>query len=182
MSGKGRHRVLAVTSPDPLLSFVASIGLATSAGTALVIDLERPPRSGARTLADIVAEGPRLEELSPGRGGVALMGGGPVEVEVASEAVERLAQRWPAVVVRDPEPRWHGPTVPVVALYPGWLAPTGPEVAVWQPLGIGSGPPGPGPVLPPLSRNLIHHILRGRLPGRSRWLRAWDQVWEMPWA
>jgi hypothetical protein len=182
MSGKGRHQVLAVTSSDPLLSLVGSIGLAAAAGTALVIDLERLSRGGTRTLADLVAEGPRLEELSPGRRGIALLGGGPLDIEAAVGAVERLARRWPAVVVKVLKPGWPGPTVPVVPLYPGWLAPTDREVAVWQPLGAGSVPPGPGPVLPVLSRNLIHHILRGRLPGRSRWLRAWDQVWEMPWA
>jgi len=182
MSGKGRHRILAVASPDPLLSLVASIGLAVATGTALVVDLDCSSSKAGRTLADIVAEGPRLEELSPGRRGVALLGGGPVATEVAAETVERLAARWPAVVVRAGNTAWPGPTVPVIPLYPGWLAPTGTEVAVWQPLGTGSVPPGPGPVLPSLRRPLIHHLLHGRLPGHSRWIRAWGQVWEMPWA
>jgi hypothetical protein len=182
MSGKGRHRVLAVASPDPLLSLVASIGLAGAIGTALVVDLGRSNPKDGRTLADIVAEGPRLEELSPGRRGVALLGVGPVATEVAAETLERLAARWPAVVVRVANTPWPGPTVPVIPLYPGWLAPTGPEVAVWQPLGTGSAPPGPGPVLPGLRRSLVHHLLHGRLPDRHRWIRAWSQVWEMPWA
>jgi hypothetical protein len=171
-----------VTSPDPLLSLVGSIGLASATGTALVIDLGRSSQDGVRTLADLVAEGPRLEELSPGRRGIALLAGGPIDIEAAVTVVESLAESWPAVVVRSPGAGWPGPIVPVVPLYPGWLAPTVSEVAVWQPLGAGSAPPGPGPILPPLPRNLIHHILLGRIPGHSRWLRAWYEIWEMPWA
>ena len=182
MSGKGRHRVLAVASPDPVLGLVSSIGLAASAGTALVVDLAAPPGGPGRSLADVATEGPRRAELSPGRRGVALIGGGGVGVDTAAEVIDGLSLHWPAVVVRVREGSWAGPTVPVVPLYPGWLAPTRPEVAVWQPLGVVARPPGAGPVLPPLGGWLVKTLLRGQLPRRSRWMRAWDQVWGMPWA
>ena len=183
MVGRGSARVLAVTSTDPVLSLLAPIGLAASAGTALVVDMAGglciPP---GRTLADIADEGHRLDELSPGRAGVAFVTSGLITVTEAVELVDRLATRWPAVVVRVGDEPWPGPTVPVRALYPGWLAPTTETAAVWQPMAISSGPPGPGPVLPRLSRSVCQRILAGGLPSKSRWVRAWRQVWGLPWA
>lgn len=172
-----------MASADPVLSLVGPLGLAASAGTALVIDLLGGLRlASGRTLADIVEEGPRLDELSPGRSGVALIGGGPLPDQDAQAAVEQLATRWPAVVVRVADAGWPGPTVPVRPLYPGWLAPSGEGAAVWQPVGPGSDPPGPGPVLPRLGRATAYRLLSGRLPSRSRWISAWAPVWGLPWA
>ncbi|MFQ5523594.1 MAG: hypothetical protein ACE5F5_08450 [Acidimicrobiia bacterium] len=146
------------------------------------MDLEAAPGGPVRSLADIAAEGPRRGELSPGRPGVALIGGGAIDVEAAVGVVDGLAAHWPAIVVRVGASPWPGPTVPVVPLYPGWLAPTGPEVAVWQPLEVGVRPPGAGPMLPLLGGRLVRALLQRRLPRRSRWVRAWGPVWGMPWA
>ncbi len=183
MVGKGRLGVLAVHSADPVLSLVAPLGLAASVGTCLVVDVESELRlRHPRSLSDIAAEGPRLEELSPGHRGVAVLGGGGVEIEEAVPLIERLGSRWPGIVVRVQSWDWPGPTVPVRVLYPGWLAPTMAGSAVWQPVVGGSAPVGPGPVLPRLSQRLTRLLLTGRLPRRSRWVSAWRPVWELPWA
>lgn len=175
--------MLAVASPDPVMSLLGPIGLAASAGTALVVDMGsglRTPRR--RTLADLVADGPRLEELAPGRRGVAFVSAGGLAPGPAAELVGRLSRHWPAVVIRVGVSGWEGPTVPILPLYPGWLAPDHAGAAVWQTVPGGGRPPGPGPVLPPLGRAMTVRMLAGGLPRRDRWVRAWLQVWEMPWA
>lgn len=183
MDGKGRSRVLAVRSPDPVLSVVAPLGLAATLTTCLVVDLIDDLRlSTTRTLSDIAADGPRLEELSPGRPGVALIAAGPIGVEDAEGVIAQLALRWPAVVVRVGTGSWPGPTVPVVPIFPGLLAQTRAETAVWQPVGAYHDPPGPGPLLPRLRSGLARRLLAGQMPGRTRWVRAWRPVWELPWA
>ncbi len=183
MGGIGRLGILAVCSPDPVLSVAAPLGLAASAGTALVVDLAGGLRlTYARTLADLADEGPKRDELSPGREGVAILAAGPIEAAEATAIIEQLAVRWPAVVVRVSADEWPGPTVPVEPLYPGWLAPDDHDAAVWQPIANGASPPGPGPVLPRLRRRTTQQFLAGQLPMRSRWVRAWEQVWGMPWA
>jgi hypothetical protein len=183
MIGKGRHPILGVWSPDPVLSTVAPIGLAASVGTALVVDLVSIPAGGARTLADIVAEGPKLSELSPVRTGIALLAGGRVAPEPAFELLDQLARNWPALVVRLPGATREVAGVPVMPLYPGKLAPVAlPSPGVWQPVGGGSEPPGPGPVMPPLRAGTIRRLLSGQLPRRNRWVSAWRPIWEMPWA
>lgn len=183
MDGKGRSRVLAVRSPDPVLSVVAPLGLAATVESCLVIDMIDDLRlPNARSLLDIAADGPRLEELSPGRSGVALIPSGPIGAEDAERVIAQLARRWPAVVVRVGPGTWPGPTVPVLPLFPGLLSQTRAETAVWQPTGAGYDPPGPGPLLPRLGSGLARRLLAGRMPGRSRWVRAWRHVWELPWA
>lgn len=181
MVGKGRHLVLGIWSPDPVLSTVAPVGLAASVGTALVVDLVGTGKG--RTLADLVEDGPRLGELSPARRGIAWLAGGRVGEEAALEIIGQLAARWPAVVVRVPGPRASLASVPVTPLFPGRLAPL-PDAAigVWQPVAGGSDPPGPGPILPRLGARLVRSLLAGQLPRRSRWLSAWRPIWEMPWA
>lgn len=184
MVGKGRHRVLALTSPDPVLSLVGSIGLAASAGTALVVDLaDVRADSGRRTIHDMATDGPTLTEMSPGRQGVAMIRGGGVDLASADRIVEELAVRWPAVVVRRPAGASRYPTVPAIPLYPGRLLPA-PDVShcVWQPVGGGSDAPAPGLVLPRLRPGTMRRLLAGQLPKRSRWVGAWQRVWEMPWA
>lgn len=175
--------MLAVRSNDPVLSVIGPLGLAASTGTALVVDLAGGLHmSPARTLADIDTEGPRLDELSPGRPGVAVIEAGAIDEKTAVELIGVLATRWPALVVRVDGDSWDGPTVPLVPLYPGWLSSTNEEAAVWQPVGASSKPLGPGPVLPILRRGLARRLLSGQLPLRSRWIRAWSSVWDMPWA
>ena len=179
----GRFGVLAVASPDPVLSLLSALGLAQVAGSALVIDmcLDLALESD-RTLSDLAADGPSLSELSPGRSGVALLTSGPIELEDASPLIDHLAQGWPAVVIRCPRGLWPGPTVPVRPLLPGLLRSIDDGPSVWQPMAAGSRPPGPGPVLPRLSGTLARRLLSGRSAGGARWVRAWERVWEMPWA
>jgi hypothetical protein len=180
----GRHPILGVMSDDPILSVIAPVGLAGSAGTALIVDLVSGDVAGGsrRTLRDVYGDGPRLSELSPGRQGVAAIRGGGLRQDEAVEVVETLAGRWPAVVVRVEEGEWPFPTVPVVPLFPGLLQPVAARSAgVWQPVRGGGDPPGPGPVLPRIGPSHIRSMLRGHLPRRSRWIAAWSQVWEMPW-
>lgn len=183
MDGKGRFGVLAVASPDPVLSVLGPVGLAAAAGTALVVDagegLRTPP---GRTLADLAADGPRLEELAPGRRGVGFISAGGMAAAETAELVGRLSRHWPAVVVRTGVSSWDGPTVPLIPLYPGWLAPDHGGAAVWQSVPGGGRPPGPGPVLPIPGRAITSRILAGGLPHQGRWVRAWLQAWEMPWA
>lgn len=187
MVGKGRapvrFGVLGVTSPDPVLSLLAALGLAQAAGSALVIDLCGDlALHGARTLSDLVSEGPSLAEMSPGRSGVALMAAGPVSGDEARPAIEALSANWPAMVIRSPQGRWDGATVPVRALLPGLLQAGEQGPAVWQPVGAGIRPTGPGPVLPRLPAPLARRLLAGRASHRARWVRAWAPVWRMPWA
>ena len=183
MVGKGRHPILGVWSPDPVLSAVAPVGLAAAAGTALIVDLGTTTRISARTLADLIADGPKLAELSPGRPGIAFLAGGNVDRAEGMDMLRQLADHWPAVVIRVPETDHSLATVPVIPLFPGMLAPT-PRVShgVWQPVGAGGEPPGPGPVLPRLRSGVARRMLSGQLPRRSRWIDAWRPVWEMPWA
>jgi hypothetical protein len=181
--GKGNLRVLAVMSPDPILSAIGPLALGAASGTALVVDMVGglSVKEG-RTLAQIADEGPRLVEIAPGRTGVAVIESGHISVDDAERLVRRLSESWPAVVVRCLQSQWPGPTVPVRALYPGRLAPTQPIAAVWQPISLGSRPPGPGLVLPRLGRRTITALLSGRLPFRDRWVSSWRGVWDLPWA
>jgi hypothetical protein len=182
--GKGAHAILCARSVDPVLSLVAPIGLAASVGTGLVVDLGSVrPGPGTRTLRDLISEGPSLAEMSPGRTGVALLAGGGVSGAEAVEIIERLAGRWPVVSVRVTDGfDWPFPVVPVAPIYPGRLLISNEPRAVWQPVGSDTTPPGPGPVLPRLRPGAIRRLLAGQLPRRSRWVGAWRQVWEMPWA
>lgn len=174
--------MLGVWSPDPILSTVAPVGLAASVGTALIVDFTVGGDPG-RGLAEMLEEGPRLRELSPARGGIAILPGGPVAPESALDLLARLAVHWPAVVARLPGPHPSFANVPVIPLFPGRLAPR-PEAVpgVWQPVAGGTDPPGAGPVLPLLRRATVRSLLSGHLPRRSRWIAAWRPIWEMPWA
>lgn len=176
-----RQGVLAVHSPEPVLSLLSALGLAQVAGSALVVDLCRDLALDGRTLSDLASEGPSLSELRPGRSGVALLGSGPITVEAALPLIEALSEVWPAVVIRCQAGQWEGPNVPVRALLPGLLRESHQEPAVWQPVGSPVRPPGPGPVLPRLTGSLVRRLLGGRTALRARWVRAWESVWSMPW-
>lgn len=182
--GDGKHRIVAIrTFGDELLSAVAPLGLALSAGTALVVDLDRdgPPYPAERSVAELIEEGPRRAELFPERTGVAALPNGGAEPLAALELVETLARHWPVVVVRIASGESPFPVIPVRPLWPGFLAPFGRRPAVWQRASTGSEPPGPGPVLPPPGRATVAALLAGKRPFRSRWIRAWSRVWELPW-
>ncbi len=181
--GPGGYGVLGVASTDPVLSLLGAMGLGQAAGTALLIDLcqDLDLRSD-RTLADIVADGPTLRELSPGRSGVALLASGALASSDLVTVVESLASHWPAIVIRCGPGQWAGPTVPVRPLLPGLLRSQLSSPAVWQPLATAGKPPGPGPVLPRLRSTTVRRMLSGKTAGRSRWVRSWGPVWGMPWA
>jgi hypothetical protein len=180
------------TQSDHVLSVVAPVGLAAAAARpALVIDLdpEGPAYPGTRSLADLVGEGPTRAELLPrlpgaDGAGVALVRNGGIGWEPAIPMVEALAQRWPALVLRLPGSGgpWPWPVVPVVCLLPGILRPLGGKAAVWQStMSRRDLAPGPGPVLPALNRSALSGMLTFRSEPRGRWVRAWSQVWELPW-
>lgn len=183
MVGKGSPGVLGVYSSDPVLSVAAPLGLAASAGTCLMVDLQGDLQiPQARTLEDVAVDGPRLDELSPGRPGVAVMTVGRLGLAEAEQLIGEIAKRWPAVVVRTPPHGWASRVVPVIPLLPGWAAPLPSGAAVWQSVAAGSSAPGPGPILPRLRSSTVRMLLTGRLPARSRWIRSWSQVWGLPWA
>ena len=180
---------LAIWTPeDGVLGALAPLGLAASAGTALVIDLDPlgPRYPGAPSLADLVREGPRRADLSPARRGVAVLRNGGVGPASAAEVVSALLAGWERVVLRlPPRPAPVGPGTPVVPvrlLIPGGLfAPAG-GPAVYQSTRAVLSLPGPGVRLPVPSPGTVAGLLKGRLPVLGdRWVRAWRPVWEAPW-
>ena len=191
--GRSRATVIGLhTEFDHVLSVVAPIGLATAAARpALVIDLDPygPAFPGPRSLAELVGEGPTRSELFPGLAGgrgskVALLRNGGIGWESTVSMIEALAQQWPALVLRLPGSGgpWPWPVVPVRSLLPGILRPVGGRAAVWQSVTSRHDvAPGPGPVLPALNRSALGRMLTLRAEPRGRWVKAWSQVWELPW-
>ena len=180
---------LAVWTPeDGLLGALAPLGLAAAApDSTLVIDLDEggPSYPGPSSLAELVAHGPRLIDLRPGRTGVAVLRNGGVGAAAASEVVEAMVGSWPGVVLRIPPRRpvvTSIPVVPVRQLLPGgWFEPfEGP--AVLQATAAVRRTPDQGIRLPVPSRSTIAAFLRGEIPGPGdRWVRAWRSVWGAPW-
>ncbi len=179
---------LTIWSPeDALLGLVAPLAAAIAApGPAIVVDLDEagPSYPGERTLADLVEEGPSRSELSPSRGGVALLRNGGVDVAAARPVLAAITAGWPWVVFRSPADRTlaHAATVPVLPLIPGELLsrrPTRP--AVYQRGGWPIVPPGPGVVLPRPAPRTLAALLSARLPARDRWLRRWSRIWSFRW-
>ena len=179
--------VLSIWSPEGgILGIVAPLALATAAGTALVIDLDRhgPAYPGEATLARLVEEGPSLRDLRPDRSGVAVLRNGGVGRAESKEVVEALIAGWPAVVIRlAPGPdRPKGPgVVPVRPLVPGGVIRFDGNPAVYQRCGWRLRPAGPGPVLPRPRSLTMRTLLVGRRPVADRWIRAWRQVWDAAW-
>ncbi len=179
--------VLSVWSPQGgVLSVVAPLALAASAGTALVIDLDPhgPDYPGTGSLTRLTAEGPRRSDLSPERRGVAVLRNGGIEPAACDEIIAALCRGWPYVVLRlrsgAERPDGRG-VVPVRSLLPGELFAFGPEPAVYQRCGWRIRPDGPGPVLPHPRSSTVQALLEGRAPFADRWVRSWRQVWEAPW-
>lgn len=180
---------LAVTTfHDGVLAAVAPLGLAASAGTALLVDLDPagPDYPGEGSLAALVEYGPRRADLRPVRRGVAVLRNGGIEASEAVEVLAALVDGWPAVVVRRAvgAPSLPGlpvPTVPVIPMLPAPLrvVPEGP--AVYQPTGLASDPPGPGHVLARLRAGQVAQMLRGMIEQRWRWVRSWAPVWSLNW-
>ncbi len=174
---------------DGVLGAVAPLGLAAARRTALVLDLDPagPRYPGALSLALLVERGPRRIELQPERRGTAVLTNGGVEPDDAADVVVALVAGWPDVVVRLPAgrrdlaARFDLPVVPFRPLLPA--SPTGgaAEPSVWQSAGWRVRPHGPGPVLPRPAASTVGALLGGVRPPRSRWLRALQGVWELPW-
>ncbi len=165
---------------DPVLGAIAPLGLGAAAGTALVVDADPngPNYPGPGSLASLVAAGPRRSDLSPSRGGLAVLRNGGVSIEEAGEVMAALEAGWPRLVVRHAglEPPLV-PSVAVIADLPGALARRVSGPTVVQRVGIGA-PSHKGDVqLPRPSTRLVRTLLDGRLPGRCRWVRAWQPVW-----
>ena len=178
--------VLSIWSPeDDVLGAVAPLALAAAAGTALVVDLDPhgPRYPGAGSLADLVAEGPRRDDLAPQRRGVAILRNGGIEPEMAQDVLDALVAGWPTVVCRLPRDVASRPgAVPVVPLVPGGLFSRRPEPAVYQRSAWRLDPPERGPVLPRPRRQTLGLLLTGKLPPPGdRWIRAWKDVWGHAW-
>jgi hypothetical protein len=179
--------VLGVTTyQDGLLSALAPLGLAASVPTALMVDLDPagPPYPGATSLARLVAEGPTTRDLQPSRTGLAVLRNGGVDYTDAEDVVNALGEGWPHVVLRlspADQTRPFVPIVPVVPLFPGLLSIPWKQPAVFQDTGYRVTPVAPGPVLPRPSRRTVAALLEGRIDTRSRWIKAWRDVWELPW-
>lgn len=166
---------------DPVLSAIAPLGLGAAAGTALVVDADPdgPRFPGAGSLAALVASGPRRADLGPTQAGLAVLRNGGVGLDEAAEVLAALAAGWPRLVVRHAgsgPPA--GPSVAVVADLPGTLARRVSGPTVIQRCARGSSLDGDVHLPRPSSR-LVRSLLEGRLPGPSRWIRAWKPVWGM---
>ncbi len=167
-----------------LLSYLAPLGLAAAAGTALVVDLDPsgPVPQGSGSLAELISSGPRREDLRPAARGVVLLPNGGVDREASAPVVAALLEGWPAVVFSSPvDDAAYAPIVPVIPLYPGPFSPSFSRFAVFQRTGFEVERPARGIVLPRPSNATVGRMLRGEMPGRSRWVSAWRAVWEHPW-
>jgi hypothetical protein len=179
---------LAIWTPeDGVLGALAPLGLAASAGTALVVDLDPlgPRYPGTSSLAQLVQEGPRRSDLAPSRRGAAVLRNGGVGPGEAAEVVRALVEGWPHVVLRLPcRPAPEAPPAPLVELrplLPGALYPDGSGAAVYQRTGFRVPPPGPGPMLPVPRPAEVAGLLAGVVEPGARWVRAWRVVWSWPW-
>lgn len=166
-----------------MLGALAPLGLAAAAGTALVIDLDPqgPRYPGTGSLAQLVADQPRRQDLEPTRPGLAVLRNGGVDYGEAGNVVAALVRGWPAVVLRlgsgvRPPPELTAVTVH--PLVPGGLFAAPEAAAVYQPMGFRMAVPEPGLMLPPLTRRVAGALLGGNVPRRSRWIRAWGALWD----
>jgi hypothetical protein len=171
---------------DGVLGIVAPLALAAAVDVALVVDLDRdgPRYPGSGSLAELVEEGPRREDLRPSRRGVAVLRNGGIAAPDAADVIAALIAGWPNVVLRLPSSATgiSVPLVPVVPLLPGGMTRRCPRPAVYQQIGWREKAPGPELVMPTPSRNTVRAFLEGRMPVVGRWVRAWRQVWETSWA
>lgn len=170
---------------DGVLGVVAPLALAATVDTCLVVDLDPhgPRYPGDGSLAELVDQGPRLDDLRPSHRGIAVLRNGGIEPAATGDVVGALVKGWPNVVLRLPRltSAMAMPLVPVIPLLPGGMTPTIDRPAVYQQMGFHEKAPGPGLTMPTPPRGVIAALLEGRLPGRRRWVRAWKEVWRMPW-
>lgn len=171
---------------DGVLGMIAPLALAASVETALMVDLDEagPGYPGSGSLADLVEQGPRLEELGPRRKGIAVLRNGGIAAPQAGEVIAALIEGWPNVVLRLPRAAsdLSMPLVPVIPLLPGGMTTKSLRPAVYQQIGWHEKAPGPAVLLPTPARVTVRALLEGRMPPASRWIRAWRQVWSTRWA
>jgi hypothetical protein len=175
------------TPEDGLLGALAPLGLAIAAGSAVVIDLDPggPRYPGGRSLADLVADGPRRSDLEA-RSGVAVLRNGGVAPAEAAAVVQALIAAHPTVVLRLP-PRPHPSgfplaVIPVRLLLPGDFYAMGDRPAVYQATPAAARMPTEGVRLPVPHPATVSALLRGRRPPRrDRWIEAWRPAWRFPW-
>lgn len=173
------------TKGGGLLSVLAPMGLAVAAGTALLVDLDPagPSYWGAATLADLARAGPRRADLRPQQPGPAVLANGGIDTADAEPVVRALIEGWPAVVLRNPNDRaGFAPLVPVFPLLPAGVADKPDRFCVFQRTGYETGQTGDGITLPCPRRRTIQNLLGGTLPVRSKWIRAWRDVWGHTWS
>ena len=167
---------------DPVLAAIAPLGLGAAARTALVVDADPngPQYPGSGSLAALVEDGPRRSDLSPTQAGMAVLRNGGVGLDEAAEVLAALTAGWPRLVVRHAgsEPP-AGRSVAVVADLPGALARRVNGPTVIQRCGRATSTMNADVQLPRPSIRLVRSLLEGRLPGPSRWIRAWKPVWGM---
>lgn len=177
------HRVLAVRSEmDPVLHHVAPFGLAATAGTCLVIDLDAAARPyGGRTLADLLESGATGSDVGGGNRGVAVIGNGGVSFAEAEDLIDRLVERWQQVVIRSGPGDHPFPTVSVEPAFPAPLDPPA-SVGVVQTLSRGQRSHRDVVRLPPIGRGRVSGLVNGQVDPRWSWVRAWAAVWERSWA
>ena len=173
---------LAIWSPeDGVLGVVAPLALAAAAGTALVVDLDPggPRYPGSKSLADLVADGPTLQDLEPARRGVGVLANGGVRPEDAGPIVAAVVERWPAVVLRHPATHHDdGEAIPVVPLVPGDVLPDYGPRAIYQRSGWRVPVPEGALVLPRPRRRIVEMLLNGVAPPRGdRWIASWSRLW-----
>ncbi len=174
------------TREDGLLGALAPLGLAAAAGTALVVDLDPagPSYPGTGSLAQLVADQPRRQDLEPTRSGLAVLRNGGIEYSEAFKVVAALIHGWPAVVLRlasGSGPPSELTALTVLPLVPGGLFEPVEAVeapAVYQPMGFRMASPPAGMMLPPFPRRVAAALLGGNVPRRSRWIRAWGSLWD----
>ena len=174
------------TAGGGVLGAVAPLALAAAADTALVVDLDPvgPLYPGEGSLAALVEDGPRLSDLRPARSGIAVLRNGGVTPGEAAEVIDALTAGWPNVVLRAApgECEMRHAVVPVVPLLPHGLTRPQRRRAVYQQMGWREKGPETGLTLPTPARATVAALLAGKLPVRSRWIKSWQPVWELPWA
>ncbi len=172
--------VISIGCPgDWVLHRIGPLALGAAAPPAVVVDLDgsSPPLPGSLSLADLVVDGVHSRYLNPPKSGVAVLPNGGVTRDQAAEVIAALASSWPAVVLREALPETQ-----IIPLVVGMPLVTPSRPAIYQPSGRMLAPPGPGLLLPSLSRSVASSLIRGTLPLRQRWIRAWAAVWEAKWA
>ena len=172
------HRVLGIRSKDRVLHHIAPLGLAASAGTCLVVDLDpTAPGHSQRTLRQLIEDGPSALDLEA-RTGVSVISNGGVEYEEAAELIEYLITVWGRVVLRSGPTSHPYRTLEVEPLLPDPLTPRSPDVL--QAIHSGQRVQ-EAMMLPHLRRHQIRAMLDGQLEPRWRWTRAWRTAWCRAW-